>query len=56
MENYSIWIELIVAICGALTVCVPLVIKLANTIAAFISIIQYFIFYVNHGDEIFSQI
>lgn len=36
MENYSIWIELIVAICGAITICVPLVIKLANTIAAFI--------------------
>ena len=35
MENCSIWIELIVAICGALTVCVPLVIKLANTITAF---------------------
>ena len=36
MENYSMWIELIVAICGALTVCVPLVIKLASTITAFV--------------------
>ena len=36
MEKYSMWIELIVAICGALTVCVPLVIKLANTITAFV--------------------
>ena len=36
MEKYSMWIELIVAVCGAITVCLPLMIKLANTITAFV--------------------
>lgn len=35
MEKYSMWIELVVAICGALAVCLPLVTKLCNTIVAF---------------------
>ena len=36
MEKYSVWIELVVAVCSALTVCIPLVVKLANTISAFV--------------------
>lgn len=36
MEKYSVWIELVVAVCSALTVCIPLVVKLANTIFAFV--------------------
>ena len=36
MEKYSMWIELVVDICGALVVCIPLVTKLCSTIAAFV--------------------
>lgn len=36
MEKYSMWIELVVAICGTLAVCLPLVTKLCNTIVAFV--------------------
>lgn len=36
MEKYSMWIELVAAICGALAVCLPLVTKLCSTIAAFV--------------------
>ena len=36
MENYEMWINLIISIRSGLTVCIPLVIKLSNAIAGYI--------------------